>query len=286
MPAPTPTIPLSLLAGFLYAIAAVVLKRSAELGAGVWRTAFVANLICSLLFLGLLPLGGELHPALWWQPLVTGACFVAGQWLTFTAFEQGDVSVATPVLGVKILLVASLVTWLGGESLPARLWLAAAVATAGVALLNRRPAEGGRHDIGRTILIAGAAAMVFAVFDVLVQLWSPRWGAGRFLPLTMGAAAVVSFALVPRFRAPLSAIDRAAWPWLLAGSLLIGLQSVIFVSTIARWGQAALGNVAYSSRGLWTVILAWGLAQRAGAGGGAEGRLLAWRLAEIGRAHV
>jgi drug/metabolite transporter (DMT)-like permease len=275
----SPTIQLSLLAGFLYAIAALVLKRSAELGAGVWRTAFVANVICAGVFLGLLPLGGQVHPGLWWQPILTGACFVAGQWLTFAAIERGDVSVATPVLGVKILLVALIATLLAGERLPPRLWLAAAVATTGVALLNRRPAEGGRHDIGRTILTAAAAATVFAVFDVLVQLWAPRWGTGRFLPLTMGCSALLSLALVPRFRAPLSAIDRAAWPWLLAGALLIALQALIFVSTIARWGQAALANVAYSSRGLWTIVLAGAVAHRLGSGGDTDRRLLPWRLA-------
>jgi drug/metabolite transporter (DMT)-like permease len=275
----SPPVQLSLLAAFLYAAGALVIKRSAELGVGVWRTAFVANLVCALLFLPLLALGGEIHAGLWWQPVLTGTCFVAGQWLTFIAFERGDVSVATPVLGIKILLVAVLVTAIGGQSLPPRIWAAAGLATLGIALLNRRPAAGVPHDIGRTVLTAGAAATVFAVFDVLVQLWSPRWGTGRFLPLTLGAAALLSFALVPRFRAPLSAINRPAWPWLAGGALLIGLQSVIFVSTIARWGQVAVSNVAYSSRGLWSIVLVWLASRWLGGRERVEGRLLAWRLA-------
>ena len=275
----SPPVQLSLLAAFLYAAGALVIKRSAELGVGVWRTAFVATLLCALLFLPLLALGGEIHAGLWWQPMVTGACFVAGQWLTFIAFERGDVSVATPVLGIKILLVAVLVTAIGGERLPPRIWAAAGLATLGIALLNRRPAAGVPHDIRRTVLTAAAAATVFAVFDVLVQLWSPRWGTGRFLPLTLGCAALLSFALVPRFRAPLSAINRPAWPWLLGGALLIGLQSVIFVSTIARWGQVAVSNVAYSSRGLWSIVLVWLASRWLGGRERVEGRLLAWRLA-------
>ena len=275
----SPPVQLSLLAAFLYAAGALVIKRSAELGVGVWRTAFVANLLCALLFLPLLALGGEIHTGLWWQPMVTGACFVAGQWLTFIAFERGDVSVATPVLGIKILLVAVLVTAIGGERLPPRIWAAAGLATLGIALLNRRPAVGVPHDIGRTVLTAGAAATVFAVFDVLVQVWSPHWGTGRFLPLTLGCAALLSFALVPRFRAPLSAINRPAWPWLVGGALLIGLQSVIFVSTIARWGQVAVSNVAYSSRGLWSIVLVWFASRWLGGRERIEGRLLVWRLA-------
>jgi hypothetical protein len=68
---------------------------------------------------------------------------------------------------------------------------------------------------------------------------------------------LLSFAFILRFRAPLSAIPRPAWPWLLAGTAVMAAQSVLFVSTVAHWGQAAATNVVYSSRGLWSVVLVW-----------------------------
>ena len=92
-------------------------------------------------------------------------------------------------------------------------------------------------------------------------------------------AALAADVVLPRFRAPLSAIDRRAWPWLLAGALLIGVQAVIFVSTIARWGQAATSNVIYSSRGLWTIVLVWLAGGWLASREQAAGRLLVWRLA-------
>ncbi len=269
-----------LLAATLYAAGAMLVKRSADLGVGVWRTAFVANIACGLLFQPLLLLGGTLHPELWWQPAVVAVCFVAGQWLTFISLDRGDVSVATPVLGLKIILVATLATLLGGQVLRWQLWVAAILATGGIALLNRRGGLSAHHNVGRTILTASLAAAAYAIFDVLVQKWSPAWGPGRLLPLALGLSGVFSLVFVFRFRAPLSAIPRAAWPWLIGGTLTMGVQSVIFVFSVANWGNAAQSNVVYSSRGLWTVVLIWVFGhwvksreQQLG------GNVLAWRLA-------
>lgn len=248
---------LPLLAAFIYAVGALLVKRSADLGVGVWRTAFVANLIGAVVYCPLLLLGGTLHVELWWQPAVVGLCFAIGQWLTFTALDGGDVSVATPVLGLKIIFVAVLVTVFSEQILRAQLWMAAILATLGIALLNRRSGHPAHHRAGRTILMAGLAAAIYAVFDTLVQAWSPAWGVGRFVPLSMFASALFSFGFVPRFRAPLSAIPHDAWRWLLIGTVVMALQSLMFVSTIAQWGNAPAANILYSSRGLWSVVLVW-----------------------------
>ena len=274
---------LPLLAAIIYAAGALLMKRSAELGGGVWRTAFLANVVCAVLFQPLWLLGGEVHPERWWQPAVVALCFVAGQWLTFISLESGDVSVATPVLGIKILLVAILVALCGGEALRWQLWVAAVLATAGIGLLNRAGGHAAHHHVGRTIVTSGLAAAAYAVFDLLVQRWSPHWGLGRFLPLTLGMAGIFSFAFILRFRAPLTAIPRATWPWLVAGTLTLGVQALIFVSTVAKWGHAASVNVVYSSRGLWSVVLVWSFghwvkSREQHLGGG----VLQWRLAGAG----
>ena len=246
-----------LVAAVVYAAGALLVKRAADLGVGVWRTAFVANVVTAVLFQPLWLLGGTLHPHLWWQPVIVALCFVAGQWLTFISLEQGDVSVATPVLGIKILMVAIFVTVWVGEALRWQLWVASVLATLGIAMLNRSGAHAPHRRVGRTIVTAGLAAIAFTVLDVLVQEWSPAWGLGRFLPVTLLISFVFSFVYMLRFRAPLTAIPRATWPWLLGGTLLIAVQSVAYVSTIAKWGHVAPINVVYSSRGLWSVVLVW-----------------------------
>jgi drug/metabolite transporter (DMT)-like permease len=271
---------LILIAAAVYAAGALLVKRAADLGVGVWRTAFVSNLTTAVLFQPLWLLGGTIHLHLWWQPALVALCFVAGQWLTYISLEQGDVSVATPVLGIKILLVAVFVTLWVGEALRWQLWVAAVLATIGIGLLNRSGARAPHRRVGRTIVTAGLAAISFTVLDVLVQEWSPGWGLGRFLPVTLMISSVFSLAFVRRFRAPLSAISPPTWRWLLGGTLLIGGQAVVFVSVIAKWGQVAPVNVVYSSRGLWSVVLVWlfghwvkSREQQLGPG------VLAWRLA-------
>lgn len=248
---------LPLLAGIGYAASALVIKRASELGVGVWRTAFVANVIGALVYQPLWLLGGNLLPELWWQPVVVSVLFTVGNWLSFMAIDRGDVSVVAPVLGLKILLVAVIVTVFAGAQLRWQLWAAAALASLGIALLNQSGGRTAHHDVGRTIITAGLAAAVFAVFDVLVQQWSPAWGLGRFIPLVMAISGVLSIGFIPRFRAPLAAIPHPAWPWLLIGSVGLGVQSMLFVSSVAKWGQATPANVLYSSRGLWTVLLVW-----------------------------
>src|SRR5687767_12764426 len=153
---------LILIAAVFYAAGAMLVKRAAELGVGAWRTTFVANLIGTLLYLPLLALGGVWRGELWWQPVIVAVCYVAGQVLTFLSFDYGDVSVATPVLGIKILLVAVLVALWGGEALRWQLWAAAILAVVGVALLSRRKIASVHHHVGWTILTSGGAAACFA----------------------------------------------------------------------------------------------------------------------------
>lgn len=271
---------LVLFAAVLYAVGALVIKRAGAFGVGVWRTAFVCNVLTALVFMPLLARGGTVHWELWWQPVIVALCFIVGQWLTFLSIEHGDVSVATPVLGLKILLVGVFLALLGIQTLPAKLWLAAFFATAGIALLNWSSTGATRQRVTRTIFSAGGAAASYALFDVLVRQWSPLWGSGRFLPIALGLSGIFSLAFIPRFSAPLTALPRAAWPWLLGGAFGIAFQSMIFVTVVATWQKPAEANVVYSSRGLWSIVLVWAIGARLQNQEAHLGRrTLAWRLA-------
>jgi hypothetical protein len=77
------------------------------------------------------------------------------------------------------------------------------------------------------------------------------------LPCIFWINAVLSFSLIFKFSAPLRAVRKDAWPWLLLGSALLGTQSILFVCTLAIYGKATAANVIYSSRGLLSVALVW-----------------------------
>lgn len=245
-----------LLSAIVYVAGALLLKRAGELGAGTWRMAWVCNTTAAAVFAPLALLGGTVPPiSAWWQPVLVGLLFVVGQVFTFRSLQVGDVSVATPVLGVKIILVALLTTVLLGEKLPKAVWVAAALSTGAIALLNATRSASHKH-VSLTIALAGLAAAAYAAFDVLVQRWSPAWGVGRFLPIMMGSVGLFS---VPMFflRSREAIPARSARPWLAGGALCLGTQSVMFVATIAKFGQATTANVLYSSRGLWSVLGVW-----------------------------
>ncbi len=248
----------AVLASVLYTFGVLLLKRATRWHPGAWRTTFICNWVTAALFLPVFGFGGQIpSPSLLWQPAVVGTLFVAGQILSIVALTRGDVSVATPMLGVKILLVAAFSSLVSDEGLNGRVWISAGLATLAVALLGTSGGPGQHRRVGFTLLCSTAAAASYAMFDVLVQHWAPAWGVGRFMPLTMIAGAVVSLALLIGFDDGLRGLARPALFWVGWGSLLVGLQAVVFTSTIATWGHAAGANVVYSARGLWTVALIW-----------------------------
>lgn len=246
-----------LFSSLLYVAGALLVKRANEFGVGVWRTSFVANVTSAIFFLPLLLLGGDKDPsAAWWQPALVALLFLIGQILTLLAVTRGDVSIATPVMGVKIILVAIFLSGFFSETVPLKLWISAILSTLAIVLLHF--GGGSRHGrIGLTIVLAATGAASFALFDVLVQKWSPLWGAGRFLPIMIGLVVIYSGVMVPFFRQPIRAIRPRAWPWLLGGSAFIAAQGVVLIGALAIYGDATAVNIVYSSRGLWSVLAVW-----------------------------
>lgn len=246
-----------LASSFGYVLAVLLLKRSADWGVGVWRTTFVSNIAMGVVFSTLLGFGGPGQPvAMWWQPVVGGLLFFTGQIFTFLALNYGDVSVATPVLGVKIVLVAFCSVLFLPEPVPLLWWVAAALSTGAIVLLSRGDSRP-KHAVGRTVLTAGLAAASFALADVLVQKWAPAWGVGKFLPAMFGSVAVMSLGLIPFFSAPLRQVPRAAWGWLAGGCVILAMQAGSMAFALGVFGDATAVNIVYSARGLWSVAAVW-----------------------------
>jgi drug/metabolite transporter (DMT)-like permease len=273
-----------LASSLLYVAGALSLKRATEHGAGVWRATFVMNLAATLCFAVLLVEPAGPGPRVWWQPVVIASLFIGGQASTMIALSRGDVSVATPVVGTKVVFVALFVTLIAGDRLIADYWLSAGMSAAGIGLLNMS-GTGGRerpkhHHLALTIAASLSAAVCYAMFDVLVRKWSPAWGVGRLLPAVMGCAAVMSLGLWPAFEGKLSGVSRDARGPLLLGALFMGLQAILLVRTLGVYPDTTRINVVYNSRGLWSVLAVWGVGHWWGnTERHAGGRVLAWRLA-------
>ena len=269
---------LPLAAGFGYACGAVAIKRA--LGAGVsgdWVNLF-CNAFMAVLFQGLWLLPG--HPlalGMILPPVVCGILFFLGQIFTFKAIDTGDVSVATPLLGSKVLLVALFSFFLIGKSLPDAIWVASLMASFGIALISYSPA-GNHARLFEAVAWSLGAASVFALTDVLVQRWVPSVGYSRFAPIMFGSVGLFSLVYVLRLMSSRDSFRgggtlsflgagssfSTSLPWLLGGAMLLAIQALAMYSSIGLFGNATMTNILYGSRCLWSVLLVWVLGSMAG----------------------
>ncbi len=82
--------------------------------------------IVALVFSALWFFGGQIPDAnLLWQPLLVGFLLALGQTLQFLALDRGDITVAVPVFGLKVVLVAFFTTVLLTETVTPKMWWAA-----------------------------------------------------------------------------------------------------------------------------------------------------------------
>ena len=262
-------------AGFGYACGAVAIKRALRAGAsGAWVN-LLCNMVMAVFFQGLWILPG--HPltlSLMVLPILCGLLFFLGQIFTFKAIDTGDVSVATPLLGAKVLLVAVFSFFLIGKSLPHAIWAASVMASLGIALISYSP--GGNHArLLEAVVWSIAAAAVFALTDVLVQRWVPSVGYSRFAPLMFGSMGLFSVVYIPLLIKSIgprrdalgslfSSCAFSSMPWLLVGALLLAVQALAMYSSIGLFGSATMTNIVYGSRCLWSVLLVWALGSIAG----------------------
>jgi drug/metabolite transporter (DMT)-like permease len=248
-----------LVSSAMFAVAALLMKRALAEGIGLWRISAVSIWVMAAMSLPLLWLARGQWPALpWHQPCLVAAVFVAAQLLTLMALGRGEVSVATPLLGTKVIFVALLTVGVLREHVTLRLWTAAVLAAAAVFVVSN-PLGRARRRTAPTVALALASALLFALADILVQKWAPAWGFARFVPVTFLAAAALALGMIPLFSRTVSAIPRAAWRWLGAGSALMSLQGLAIVYTLTVYGEATAVNVVYNTRGIWSVMLVWTL---------------------------
>jgi len=259
---------LPIAAGFGYALGVIVIRRSLVEGVSGARVNLACNLVMALLFqlFWLVPCNSFPWRELLW-PILSGVIFFLGQILTFRAIAAGDVSVSTPLMGTKVLFVALFTVLIARTPLPGSWWWACLMASSGIALISY-DRHGSHHGIWRTVLWALAAAGVFAMTDVFVQLGVPRVGYPRFAPIMFGTMGVLSLWYLPtalrkhpspRHQNETSSAKNTA-VWLMVGAVVLAVQSLAMYSAIGLYGSATLTNILYGSRCLWSVLAAWLLA--------------------------
>lgn len=265
-----------LFSSFVFVLGMLFAKRAIAAGASPWTGTFWANmwlavgwLIAGVVHGTWLPIAG------WWQAALVGGAFLLGQLFTYLAFQFGDLSVATPVFGVKVIMVALMVAAVDEMPVTARIWVGAALATIGVALVqaqspnpNRPPAA---HPV-RTVALVLMAAFALSVFDLGLQRWGPRWGTPKFLPIVFASTGVLSFVILPWTDSPARLHQCRALRPMLGGTVLVALQALSMSYSLSTFGDATRINIVYALRGLWAVVLAWSLSRFVAGGEAGQSR--------------
>ena len=253
-----------LLAALVYSGIAITFKRLANQGIGPWRLTFATNIGQAVAVLPLWFLG-DASPSihLLWQPAATALTFLIGQIALFLAMDRGDVSVVTPLLGSKVIMVAALATALFHKPVPKSLWLAATLATAATALLSiGKPID--KHRLRSSLAWGTVAALAFSLTDILYEQWSGNLDVWRFSVLVFSIMAALSLPLIRHLEPLPTSVQHSFLPTIAILSLVLGAQIVLVAYSIVEICGATLTNILYSSRGLFSVVLIWMLGTRLG----------------------
>jgi drug/metabolite transporter (DMT)-like permease len=252
-----PYLLLPLASAVIYAVAALCLKIALGRGVTTWAVLFYSNLMLGILFAPLL-LAGSSGWNLGGAPLalLSGFLFFLGQVGTFRSLQSGDVSIATPALAAKVVFVALLSLFIPGSRPDPDLWLAVVLTMAGMVLLHRGPSRPASRPLP-TLAWALMAALSFAAADIVVQIGAPAAGFTLFMPVMFATVTALSLPLLrPHIlRPPRREVRAGALKWLAVGVVLIGVQATGMASAIGLFGDATAANVAYGSRGLWSLLL-------------------------------
>ena len=258
-------------AGFVNALGSLFGRRAALSAVPVATLVFALNLGLAAAYL---PWWwapqAHLLPDPWWLAPAVGLFLLGGNICAMSAMSQGAVSLAVPVLSSKVVLVA-LGTVLLGHRIPAATWIGVILVYAGIVTLHAGP----RHPAhSRTILLALAAALFYAVFDLLVKGYGSGLGQAGLLPAASVWCLVAFLPALAVVRPPANGRGALA---LCAG--LNGIQTAALTGAIIMAGDATVPNVLYGCRGIWSVLLVLLLGAWLGLGENHDRRVIYRRLA-------
>ena len=253
-----------LASAILYSIGNLFLKQAISEGGGMIRSLFASNIVLSL---GFTPLVFALDAApdwnYWMWPVLAGIVYFLGQLFTIFAIQSGDVSVQTPLMGIKLLFVAAFSYTIRPDEVPPLLWVGAAVCTVGIFLIGGGNVSAFKKS-GRTVVLTLIACFFFGATDTLSSYRSADFGRIPFILLMASVVFTLSLGLIPFFRIPLRKTPKKALKWMGIGAAAIGLQAFILVLALTTFGQATEINIVYSSRAIFGILLVLCFASRLG----------------------
>ena len=254
---PFPDILFPIFAAGLYCVSVMLAKYASRSGTFSGTSVLVMNNILSgLVFIPTI-FFEETMPnwSLVWQPL-SASCFCAiGNIATFVCAERGEVSLMTPIMGIKIMFVILFARILLDTNMPHTITIAGAICCLAVFIMGWSKNSLRTKKLGITLLLSFTACISYAMCDVIMQKYAPNFSRNAMLSLTSVAMPLSIIPFLPRFFKDVSHSSKAtlAISGMSAGLMIMEMY-LMFLSIVGDVG-AALCNILYNTRGIMSVVL-------------------------------
>lgn len=250
-------ISLPFFAAAFYCISVAFIKLSSSSGKFSASSVLVINnIISGLVFIPQLFWGEPVKDwGLVWQPLLAGAFCALGNIATFLCAQKGELSLMTPIMGVKILIVLLLSHIFLSSALSASFWVSGIVCCVAVFIMgySHKTFESNRLKI--TIFLALCACSSYAACDICIQKYAPNFTVPQMLALCTIMMPVSIIPYIPKFFKQIRVAGMRCISFgVLAGIFMVFECYLMFLSIVGSVG-AALCNILYNTRGIMAVIM-------------------------------
>ena len=203
--------------------------------------------------------GGVNDFALVWQPLLVGVFFAMGNFATFLCAHKGEVSLMTPIMGLKILAVLLFSRIIIGMELPHTMIAAGIICCAAVFIMGYSKRRISSKKEWITFALALWACTSYAACDVFIQKFSPN-----FSPLSLLCLCnfVLILSTLPYFGRCWREIRSAGRKNLALGGAAAALmvaESLFMFFALAGRVSAPLCNILYNTRGIMSVVFVFAI---------------------------
>lgn len=252
-----------LIAAALYSVSVILVKEYSSFGKMSGVGALILNnaIMCAV-FAPALFLGGNVNLHKLWEPVLIGVFWGLANIATFICAQKGEVSLMTPIMGVKVLIVFVFAHFLIGAVLTTPMYIAGFACCFAVFLMGFDKSSLKSKKFAITLFLALAACTSYAMADVLIQTFSSDFSPWHMLAISSVSVLVSSFPFLHKFAAEVRNADKKSLSLCALAALIMAVESLFIFYAIREGVGAALCNILYNMRGVISVVLVFILGKK------------------------
>ncbi len=254
---PLPDIFFPFFAAILYCGSVTLVKSVSQSGTLSGTSMLVMNnLLSGIVFIPAIFFEAEFPSiSIIWQPLIASVFCAIGNIATFICAEKGEVSLMTPIMGIKILIVIMLARVILDIELPHTITIAGAMCCVAVFIMGYTKNSLRSPKLGLTISLAMLACASYAACDIFIQKYAPNFTSNAMLSLTSIAMPLSIIPLLPNFVREVKKSDRKTLTLGAGSAALMILEMYLMFLSISGEVGASLCNILYNTRGLISIVM-------------------------------